>query len=230
MTTKMSFFSVQRSAFSVILLFSMLFLITQNYAQSNPVACGVLPNATEQANYAAIMDRANGISSGPQQILTEIPLNASIPIYFWINGSSASTAPTAGELQGAVNRLNTAFHFPNNAHFTLCGQSYINDSRYHTLSANNYTLNRELYGAYHKDNVINVYLTQSVDANWSYLPLSPVWGYLPAGPQMIVLQSISNDSDSKFAHEVGHCLGLLHTFNETYGTIETERESYTLSC
>jgi hypothetical protein len=190
-------------------------------AQSN--FCGVRPNATEQAQYAAIMNQLNGISSSPQHSLTDIPLNASIPIYFWINKVNLINAPSASVLQNAVDRLNTVFHFPNNAHFTLCGQSYINDSRYHTLSLST-TADRDFYGSYRKENVINVYLSETTigAAGWSFLPTNQTWGYLPAGPLMIVLDQLRDDdfTNQTFAHEIGHLLGLFHTFDEIGGTPE----------
>jgi hypothetical protein len=220
---QLSAFSFQLSAFSfqLIFLFSLFYMTDKGSAQSN--FCGVRPNATEQAQYAAIMNQLNGISSSPQHSLTDIPLNASIPIYFWINKVNLINAPSASVLQNAVDRLNTVFHFPNNAHFTLCGQSYINDSRYHTLSLST-TADRDFYGSYRKENVINVYLSETTigAAGWSFLPTNQTWGYLPAGPLMIVLDQLRDDdfTNQTFAHEIGHLLGLFHTFDEIGGTPE----------
>jgi hypothetical protein len=202
------------------LLFSLFFLTNQGFAQNNN--CGVKPNATEQAQYAAIMNQLNGISGSPQQVLTEIPLNASIPIYFWINKFNLFNAPSASALQYAVDKLNTAFHFPNNAHFTLCGQSYLNDSRYYNMSSISLS-DQGFYNSYRKENVINVYLGETTDlGGWSFLPTNQTWGYLPAGPLMIVLKDLgyNDELNTIFAHEMGHFLGLFHTFDEFGGTPE----------
>ncbi len=186
MTTTMHFFSVQRSAFSVqrsafrvqrsafsvylSLLLSFCLLTNQSAAQSNSNSCGFVPTATQKAQYNAIMAQMNS-NSAPQQVLTPVPLNATIPIYFWVNKDTPipQSLPTALELIKVVERVNTYFHFLNNAQFSFCGVSYLNDSRWYTIPSSNPTLNPNslLFSTYSKANAINIYLSESYGVSFA---------------------------------------------------------------
>jgi hypothetical protein len=179
--------------------------------------CGTHPTAADHDHYATVMSQLGSTSQG---LMSDIPINASIPIYFWVNKVNRVYAPSAGEMQAAVDEANLAFHFPNNAHFTLCGQSYINDSRFYNITTTN-GLALDFYDAYHKENVINVYIPESSDAAG--------FVYGPSGRPLVVMTSTFGDLDNiTFTHELGHFFGLFHTFNETYQIngqlVEQERE------
>jgi hypothetical protein len=190
-------------------------LTTHSNAQ-NISSCGFVPTPAQKAQYQAIMTQINS-GNAPQQVLTDIPLNASIPLYFWINKENPipQALPTALDLAKVVERINAYFHFPNNARFTFCGVSYINDSRWYSIPSTNQTLYPTLlfFNTYHKENAIDIYLPQDAGGvNWVGGP----------GGTRVTLQAISDNSGSPdagiydriFAHELGHVLQLVHTFNE----------------
>ncbi len=172
-------------------------MTNQSYAQNNSFSCGFVPTADERAHYQAVMAQ---LQSSPQQMLTDIPLNASIPIYFWVNKESPESAPTALELQAAVDRVNTYFHFPNNARFTFCGVSYLRDDRWFHYNNDN-PFRHQVYALYHSDNAINVYLPQTLHNDFAAL----------RGEAKVLLKGLNEHT---FAHELGHTFGLLHTFND----------------
>ena len=166
--------------------------------------CDFEMSPTELATYSASVVR---LSNSPTQFYSAIPANATIPIYFWVNKSSMDVAPTASEISAAVDRLNTYFHFANNARFVLCGLSYINDSRFYRLLA---TDRESFKNAYHKDKVINVYVP---DALWS----SGTLGHATRYPNVscIFINSLQSEYYLQtFAHEMGHIFSLRHTFSD----------------
>jgi Dockerin type I domain len=190
------------------LFFSFFFLTSQSYAQNTPI-CGYVPTPAEKALYQSVMAQMNS-GSAPQQVLTPIPLNTSIPIYFWVNSIASQIGflhepPSAAQLTNLVERMNAYFHFPNNAHFTFCGMSYVDDPRWYTMPTNPnsiYPLST-LDIDYHKNNVINVFVPKNGGLNTKF------------GPASVLLGSVGSfEQEINFAHELGHCFSLMHTFNE----------------
>jgi hypothetical protein len=183
------------------------------FAQSNALFCGFHPSAAYLAQYDAEMNRLNS-GNAPEQVLTDIPWNASIPIYFWINKSNSANSQDAFTLSKAVERVNLYFHFPNNAHLTFCGVSYINDPRFYMISETDPQQNLLMFNTYRKEHAINVYIPE-VDPGLPFA-LGPDFG------SKIVLQQVGVNNGSNatmfddilFAHELGHVFGLLHTFND----------------
>lgn len=201
-----------------LLLFCIHLPINDCRSQNNALQCGFQPTANEIANYQAMLQQLQSSSSN-SSAYTNLPQNASIPIHFWINKATLSSAPTAAEINNAVEKINTYFHFPNNAQFTLCGLSYIDDNRFYNMYYySHFELRSQLFNAYHKNNVINVYIVESVDANFAMFPSGQ---FSPS----VVMKDLSTDYDFRLlGHELGHTFNLYHTFNETYNGVETERE------
>jgi hypothetical protein len=188
------------------LLFSIVFLTNLSYAQNNSSACGFVPSAAELTQYQAVMTQ---LRNNPQQNLTNAPVSASIPIYFWVNSPGTSFLPSAIDLEQMVAEVNTYFNFPNDTHFTFCGVSYPNDSRWYTMNANERFTNTQVFNTYDKANVINVYMAQ--------YPLSFAGQTL--GTKIIYSTNTAGAYNSTtgvrtLAHELGHTFGLLHTFND----------------
>jgi Dockerin type I domain len=192
-------------------------LSNQLIAQTNNLSCSYLPNATERTNYNAIMAQKNN-NSGPPQVLTVVPLNATIPIYFWINKAGPQFAPTLLEVSRMVERVNAYFNFPNNAHFVFCGVSYLNESSWYTMSP---TINHsQVFSTYKKANAINVFIPQTA-TNW----------FETNNGDAIVLgdwatnlgDATAQKNDRVFAHELGHFFRLFHTFNDAPDPSQRER-------
>lgn len=117
-------------------------------------------------------------------------------------------APSASDINAAVTRINSFFHFANDAKFTLCGMSYINDSRFYNITSYE-TRQIDFYNAYHKNNAINIYITETTLRDFAQYPTGDY-----TSPS-VFMHSLSYDLDFKvLAHELGHTFGLSHTFND----------------
>jgi hypothetical protein len=223
MTPKIAFFRLspfafRRSpfAFRLSLFFSVCFLSHASFAQTK--ACGFAASATDKAQYQAVMSRFNNPSS-PQPILLPIPFNASIPIYFWVNKENPNSVPSINDLTKHVERINAYFHFPNNAHFTFCGMSNMNDPRFYTLPDTTPGRMALMYATYYNPNAINVYLPQiaatdvALGPNGARIILKDIGVYPKPNPnpdeekQRVI-------RDVLFAHELGHVFKLIHTFTD----------------
>jgi hypothetical protein len=183
-------------------------LTNQNYAQNSSVPCSFIPSAADLAQYNAIMDQLN--SGNMPETLADIPLNASIPIYFWVNNPILVHSQDAFTLSRSVERANAFFHFPNNARLTFCGVSYINDPQYYSIPNGSSLV--PMFNTYNKAHAINVYLTAGATGATT----------LGDNSDRIIMGGVGTDggtdadikSDLIFAHELGHVFGLFHTFND----------------
>ena len=100
-----------------------------------------------------------------------------------------------------MDKLNLYFN-PYNISLKMKGFDFINNTAIynHTTSNNAFILNND-------SNAINFYLT-----NIAYGNSQPASGFAFIGQKNLVVQNIhATSSNNTAAHELGHCLGLLHT-------------------
>ena len=171
-----------------------------NNAQNDPFQCGAQPSQSQINDYVQQVHEMQ--NSTPN--FSAFMANASIPIYFWVNMSVLQVAPTNEELVATINTMNSYFNFPNNARFTMCGVSYLADSRFYSVGSNEIAQVTLMNNTYRKGNAINIYL----------LDAAPPTAYanFPGDPFSVIVSSTTNART--LSHEMGHFFGLFHTFNE----------------
>ncbi len=193
--------------FFIQLSFCFLFTLDCN-AQNTVFQCGTQPSQSEQNTYILNVQELGNYNY--TNIAQNIAQNSSIPIYFWLNKSVIDYSPTYSELNSCVESINQYFNFPNNTRFTLCGSSYISDSRFFTVSVYDFAKQQLMYDTYRKDNAINIYIVDLASPGAFTFP--------PANPlRIIVAPTIDPEIIS---HEMGHFFGLAHTFNEWNSELE----------
>ncbi len=193
--------------FSKIFFLFTLSTFALGLCAQTQLTCGYKPTTQEKTYYKSVVDLLR--NSVTTRSVSSLQINGSIPIYFWVNQTNSSIQNSPSALKTLVNQLNTSFQFLNSAPFTFCGVSYINDGNYQTLSVYNRALSQTMYNTYSKANAINVYIPTTTDYNFAFLPsINPLY----PNPPIIVLGT-GQRSDA-FTHEMGHHLGLFHTFND----------------
>jgi hypothetical protein len=121
------------------------------------------------------------------------------------NGSLVITPADVSSLVDGIEGL----FAPIGARFKLCMVDTINNWQYDTLFRP--TEEQQIYTLYYKPNIINIYFVTMIMKADS----STVAGFaaMPGGDDVIVLSG----SGGALPHEMGHFLGLYHTFEDAFG-------------
>jgi hypothetical protein len=187
--------SLRRVSAVLFALFAALPLLR---AQYTPCATPA-PTEAEMAEFEAAMNNIAYASSGP--LTWEIPVR--VTVFRKNDGSGWNINYDDAFIDAFLSNMNAKMAGgPNNFHFFRCGPiNYIDvDQLYNgSLPPSDYSYNR---------NYLNLYIYnkpgQAASATFPWFP-EPKAVYMPFG--------ISGTSDATGFHELGHTLGLLHTFS-----------------
>lgn len=136
-----------------------------------------------------------------------------VRVYFHIcrndDGSNASIAQ-AGILD-EFNKLVSHFEPANNICFLNVGVRTINNT-----TLNTYSNTTNLFDEYRVPNCINIFYTQYVWQSQDGITF-PAGGVALGIPSTICFVARSNIGTNTISHEIGHCIGLVHTHETVYG-------------
>ncbi len=172
-------------------------------------------------NVIFLKSQSDCATIGPtQDFLQSIPTankalalnNATVKIFIHIIRASNGNNALSASIIDAFNSFNQApaKFAPLNICLTLTGIGFINNSQfYNSFDLNNPSVSGILWsGSSFKTDAINVYIVP--DHNYS---LNGIASDISGSAFIITTQSFLNNET--FAHELGHCLGLYHTFQST---------------
>ncbi|MCI4669116.1 MAG: M43 family zinc metalloprotease [Bacteroidia bacterium] len=175
---------------------AMLFLFLPVWGQE----CGMLHVTPASDNYA----QPNGTLG------TSHASNFCIDLQIYIvRNSDGSNAFDPPNITLAMNNLNEIYN-THGIYFNLLPLSYINDSRSVYVGTEWEAI--LLMSQYNNPNALCVYV---VDSMWSLSGSGPLAGTafdIPSSRTMLIAYAFER---STFAHEIGHCLHLYHTFRGT---------------
>ncbi len=181
-------------------LFAFLAALPQLQAQYTPCATP-LPIEAEMAQVAAAMVNSGTANASSSSLTWEIPVR--ITVFRKNDGSGWNIAYDDAFMDAFLSNMNSKVAGgPNTFHFFHCGPiNFIDVDQLYSgsLTVSDYSYNR---------NYLNLYIYnkpgQAASATFPWFP-EPKAVYMPFG--------ISGTSDATGFHELGHTLGLLHTFS-----------------
>ena len=186
-----------------LFIFTLSLIVANTYAQS---FCGTNPSP-EFLEYYANKDMSYLANAGSRDVNAIIY----VPIQYHIVGTDAGTGyyPTK-DLLAVHCLLNQRYSRSQIQFYMYNAPHYIRSTRFYTMSDN--SVDRDMKNANNITDVCNVYIVQDAKSSGTV-----VCGYatFPGfGRQGIVVsKSCSGTTSSTLAHEMGHFLGLLHTFS-----------------
>lgn len=196
-----------RQAIFITVLFSTFFIeATQSFSQTT-FACGTEVSSA----YLESQIRSMPGYFGCEQINK---VNRKLSILFQvIRDSLGGTGISDSNLQGAVDRLNEVWA-PTGISFEFCERRNLDNHQF-----NNFVEIQDaadMRAMYYEPNIINVFISNTIIKTG----FGPVNGYavLPGGPDIIhVTKGSMGGEYTTLVHEMGHFLGLLHTFETETG-------------
>lgn len=148
--------------------------------------------------------------------LIEYDLNKTLSVNIYIVASAFETYDfeTADYIQN-WDTLNEIFA-PINMSFEICSETLIPNYNYNDLSnvpepGSDFDEEDEMLAQFYVSNTINVYYVASIEN----IPPAAGYAYFPGGPDVIVLEKTTELTT--LIHEMGHFMGLYHTFEDDLG-------------
>lgn len=180
----------------------------RSYAQT-PFECGVssnLPLAGFQTAYDLAMQNA-----GSATIASTTNFEIAVHVVILDDGSgSLNESQIVTNLNSSINAANS--YFTRNYSFYLCSWETVSvPSSMLRVNRNNPSELEALYDLDHKDNAVNLYIIREFTEFLGGVALFS-WSQTYANNMMVLIRDQTN-RPALFAHEMGHYLGLHHTFN-----------------
>ncbi len=139
-----------------------------------------------------------------------------ISLHICLNGNGTTGMTEAG-ISGALQRLNTDFA-PSGLQFEYCIINTMENYEFDTLTVNP-SINEETHMTvlHYEPNTINVYLVDLIYNGTSVDPDG--YTYMPSSNKDIIVisKNFFNQGWGHFSHQMGHFLGLYHTYETTFG-------------
>lgn len=179
--------------------FTLILLLLGLFAQGqfDSLKCGTVFKGSYADNY---------FNNNEQRLVTAPSLpdvNRTLIVTPWIVLDSLyQPGVSEAAIQSQITTVNSKLA-PINLSLTICEFRYIENYRYDLFV--NATEEDELTTLYNEPNTINMYFVQVIVD----MPLAAGYAYMPGGKDVIV---ITKGGLSAMPHEVGHFLGLPHTF------------------
>ncbi|MFT3914538.1 MAG: zinc metalloprotease [Anaeromyxobacteraceae bacterium] len=193
--------------------------LASNPRPENALQCGVIDLdegtvALIEAQTQAILDAMGGL---PENALTASHV---IPVYVHVihNTDGSGGAPTTSQINSQISVLNAAYA-PSSFSFSLVSVDHANNSSWYTCTGG--TCETQMKNALRQggSNALNLYLNNMGSGllGWATFP----WNYA-SSPKMdgvvVLYSSLPGGTAAPYnlgdtaTHEVGHWLGLYHTF------------------
>lgn len=185
-----------------ICLFAILFVANMVFAQS-PRPCGKPIINLEAMGKAEQFLAQNG--NRP------LDVDRMVRVYFHIcsNDDGSRTAATDAQITAEFNQL-VADYAPNNLCFANMGTDYINSTQLNTLINPDVASDYTIMSSFLVPNCINIFYQDSL--------LNRDGGNAYAIPNIFCSITKGNIGYQRtLSHEIGHCLGLNHTFETAFG-------------
>ena len=198
--------------YKVFVLQVFIFFTLNSFSQK-PGLCGTYKIDTAALRSAKDFEARNKFNN------TILSASYVLRVYFHILNCNNGSFPaaTAGQITTEFNTLAAAYS-ANNICFINAGLNYIYNTTLDT-NFNASTDNPSVFSAYNIPNCINIYYTYKIKGNnGACSGTCGIGGVTFTIPATFCLVSNGNIGQGQtIAHEVGHCLGLLHTFDHSNG-------------
>ncbi|MCP9770161.1 hypothetical protein EGI22_19830 [Lacihabitans sp. LS3-19] len=128
------------------------------------------------------------------------------------NDDGSNAAATEAYIEGELTKIRNEYQ-PWNICFALLGFTYINNTTLNTLMNSNTSAHRTALFAYDWSNALNIYCHKELRNNNGTGLIGTAYDI----PNTHLSIDIPENFDGVLSHEIGHCLGLLHTFETAIG-------------
>jgi hypothetical protein len=165
--------------------------------------CGFEATAETMAILSDISKKSRGHVK--RNSITQVPVSLNI-----VTVDDGTGGPTNVEILYQFNEMNLLY-VDAGIEFVICDDiNFINSSELYEANVYDQAV---LKDTYNRANVINMYVTGSVEMSTG----ANVCGYAfyPGGPEVIFLAANCFNNGSTLSHEMGHFFGLIHTHGQT---------------
>lgn len=197
--------------FIIILLIIVFGMSNTSILYGQNVRCG-----TPTPHNYQTFERTKGLGNS-NNTYAHLPICLNV-YYHIVRRNDGSGGFEATRLHNISDVLNNAYA-PLNIHYNTIGYEFIDNNYYYDIYNNNFR--DELFDYHNQENAINIYIVGS------YPGLRGIAQNIPSNAAIIVMEYVES---MVTAHEVGHCLNLLHTHEIGYGRENVVRSGSNANC